>query len=526
MDDNVTENWLDKYKPQKSSDIIGDKYYVTAIKGFLDQFVGKKIIKKPNLLIIGKNGIGKTLTVDLLLKENSFEKITINLSNVITKKKTKKKSQQDLPTGPNKITTLKTPTGSSRSVDIIYSSIADNRKTVIETENSVSSIKYIKFKSVLIFDDVSTISNPKEKEAIKALVKMNNKHKRFPIIIISNVKHNKLVNEIRKIITYDTIDKKNTSTKKSQVSNGKKVPKEPNEIKMKAPDFSKLEEFIKYICKKENLKIISRHDDDEDIYSEIVLHSQYDVRCLIYCLEELKFLHGNSAITLENFMQYKQSSKMKDIDHNIYEATELLLNKYSGINDTMILYSEERATIPLMVHENYLLNIRLNYPSLSALNQINIICDISTNISESDKIDGLIYSTQWWGGQPLHCYFALTKVSWIINKMPDKLSIKEIDMYRYTQDYTKTSTRQINNKVIRKSRENIHFKKMMTNDFLHMTNIIKNLINKNNYEEVIEIMLAHNLSLKDLESIINIDRISPKFVINNKIKKLIKDKLE
>src|SRR5439155_8789540 len=113
-----------------------------------------------------------------------------------------------------KITTLKTPTGSSRSVDIIYSSIADNRKTVIKTENSVSSIKYIKFKSVLIFDDVSTISNPKEKEAIKALVKMNNKHKRFPIIIISNVKHNKLVNEIRKIITYDTIDKKNTSTKK------------------------------------------------------------------------------------------------------------------------------------------------------------------------------------------------------------------------------------------------------------------------------------------------------------------------
>jgi len=511
----ITTNWIDKYRPQKSENIIGDKYYANQIKKFLDQFTTNKNIVSPNFLIVGKNGIGKTLIVDLILHEYSFEKITINLSNVITAKKNKKKSQSEMTNVTKNIS--KTPTGSHRTVGIVYSSITDNNKPIIENANNglEESIKYVKCKSVLVFDDISTISNPKEKEAIKTLIKMNNKNKKFPIIIISNMKHNKLVNEIRKMVTYNINERT------------KKIQKIINEIKMKAPNYCEIEKFIKNICIKEQLNIISSKNDDDDIYSEIVTYSQYDMRRLINCLEELKLIHGNSNVTLDDFIQYQKSSKMKDIDPNIYEATELLLNKYTDINDSIMLYSEERATIPLMIHENYPLNIRLNYPTLSALEQINIICDISKNISESDKIDGLIYSNQCWNLQSIHGFYGCVMPSYHINRIPNKLSIKEIDRYIYTQDYTKTSTRKINNKVIRKSRENIYLKRMMTNDFLHITNIIKKLLMNNEYDSIIEIMNSHELSCKDIESIINIDRISrPKFVLGNKTKNIIKEKLK
>lgn len=559
---NITTNWLDKYRPQKSADILGDKFYAKHINTFLDQFSdanvaklaaiktvaktpkGKKVtrntqgsktvaVKKttikikaenskaksllmnPNLFIVGKNGIGKSLIVDILLQENSFEKITINLSNVVSTKKTKK-AQKNEP-----VKSQKAPTGLSRSVDVVYASIASNKNTMIKSDENGqnTSINYIKSKSVLVFDDISTISNPKEKEAIKALIKMNNKLRKFPIIIISNTKHNKLVNEIHKMVSYNILDKDG------------KIIKTFNEIKMRAPEYQEIEKFVKHICEKEKLKLIDDKDEDQNIYEEIIINSQFDIRKLIYSLEELKLLYEDDEvndINHEKFRKYQESAKMKDIDPNIYEATEILLNRYTGINDSITLYSEERATIPLMIHENYPLNIKLNYPMLSALKQMEIVCEISKNISESDKIDGIIYSHQCWNLQSIHGFYGCVMPSYHINKIPGKLSIKEKDRYVYAQDYTKTSTRKINNKVIRKSRENIFFKKMMTNDFLHITNILKKLLLNGEYNLIKEIIMVHNITCKEMESIINIDRITnPKFVLGtiarNVIKEMLKD---
>src|SRR3984885_10295139 len=95
------QNWLDKYKPQKSSDFLGDKYNINQIDKFIKQFYVKNkkqlTIKNPNIIITGTNGIGKTTIVDLILKENDFEKIIPDLSKIsITRKnKTKKIIEKD-----------------------------------------------------------------------------------------------------------------------------------------------------------------------------------------------------------------------------------------------------------------------------------------------------------------------------------------------------------------------------------------------------------------------------------------------
>nr|QZX43164.2 ATPase family [Mimivirus sp.] len=89
-------NWLEKYKPQHSSEIIGGKDNVIFIKNFLAQFnKSPEDITRPNLIIKGINGVGKTLITDLVIEESGFEKVVADLSNVSVCRKTKRKKKTE-----------------------------------------------------------------------------------------------------------------------------------------------------------------------------------------------------------------------------------------------------------------------------------------------------------------------------------------------------------------------------------------------------------------------------------------------
>ena len=414
------ENWLEKYRPTKLSDMLGDKRQINQIDKFIKLFIKKKSnsnsnsiednIPNPNLIISGTNGIGKSLVVDLVLKENNFEKVTADLSNVSIQRKNKKKAKNETP-------------GTNRSIRSYYIFLQNSRILTLEE-------KYKETKFALVFDNVSNISNKKEKEAIKAIVKLNNKLKKFPIILITNTKHSKTVNELRKSLTFSLKLTSGSATEK------KKTQKITNEIQMKSPSFDELELFIKNICKKELIKLASGTEDD-DLIVQIFEHAQFDVRRLINTLEELKMMYSTTKITSDIFTQYKISSKKKDLDPGIYEATKMLLNNYTDMDTALAIYSEDRSTIPLIVHENYPINIQAQYPKMQPKNQIELIHNISRSISESDKLDGLIYSNQCWNLQSVHGFYSCVMPSYYINKPPGKQSNKEI--YNYTQDYNKSS---------------------------------------------------------------------------------------
>src|SRR5690606_33798778 len=70
-----------------------------------------KKIAYPCILINGKNGIGKTLMVDLLLKEKGFERAVISLDNVVINK-TKKKNKD----------TISKASGENRTINVLYES--------------------------------------------------------------------------------------------------------------------------------------------------------------------------------------------------------------------------------------------------------------------------------------------------------------------------------------------------------------------------------------------------------------------
>ena len=477
------ENWLDKYKPKNLSEVIGDKTNINRVDKFIKQFTKKNInpdkIAYPNLIISGTNGIGKTLITDLVLKENGFEKIIADLSNISVARKTKRKNKSE-----------KECIGPNRTVKTYYMSLQSNKKLLSDGHYSTN-------KKALVFDDVSNVSNPKEKEAIKAIVKMNNKLKKFPIIIIANTKHSKTVNELRKMVTY-VIKKISTDGKKE---NSKVV----NEILLKAPTYNEIEKFLKYICAKEKLILVRHKNDDDDIYVELINHAQYDMRRLVNIIEELKMINKDNDVNWDKFEKYRETSKTKDMDPGIYEATSMLLDRYTTINNALAIYGEERATIPLMVHENYPINIRQQYPHMTATDQINTIFDISKCISESDKVDGLIYSNQCWNLQPVHGFYSCVMPSYYINRAPKKQH--RAIRYQYTQDYNKTSIKKINNKVIKKAQENQFLKKVSIYDFLYMASILKTLFDRKDRNGITELMKPYQLKVKEIESIIKIDKM-------------------
>ena len=353
--------------------------------------------------------------------------------------------------------------------------------------------------------------------------------KEFPIIVIASTKHSKTVNELRKIISYPIkirpTKTKTTTTTTTPVTTTRKISKKiTNEIVLKAPDYKDMENFTRKICANEKMNLVQKQSDDDDIYVLIIEHAQFDVRRLINILEELHSLYPDTPITLEKFEQFRETSKKKDLDPGIYEATRMLLNDYENMESALTMYGEERATIPLMVHENYPNNIRYQYPKLSMDEQIDIAYNISKSISESDKIDGLIYSSQCWNLQPVHGFYSCVLPSYYANKTPNK--DRKMETYKYTQDYNKTSIKKINNKVIKKAQEHQTLKKVSIYDFLYISSILKILLERKDFETIAELMKPYGLKLKEIESIIKIDKIKKtKTPITGKQRTMLKELL-
>lgn len=477
------ENWLDKYKPKKISKVLGDKFQIRFLNFFIKKFVKEKPdiskIYNPNVIITGMNGIGKTLIVDLILQENGFEKIVPDLSSIYVAKKNKRKNS----TGKESI-------NPNRSVITYY-------KMLVNNKNLLSDGSYRRSKVAIVFDDVTNISNPKEKEAIKSIIKLNNKHKQIPIFIIGNTKHSKIINDLRKMVTYSV-----RNTMEDGKKNNKKII---NEVKLNVPNVNDIIMFIDKICAEEDLRLIKRRTDEKDLHIQIIEHSQYDIRRLVNILEELKCIYKDGNVSMEELNLYCETSKKKDLDPGIYEATQSLLNEYVNMGTSLSLYGEERATIPLMVHENYPQNINKQYHKMSVEKQLDMMCNISKSISESDKVDGLIYSNQCWSLQSVHGFYSCVMPSHYINKAPNKASNREI--YKYTQDYNKTSIKKINNKVIKKAREHQFLKKVSIYDFLYMASILKTLLQRKDFVLIANLMKPYGLELKEIESIIKIDKI-------------------
>jgi replication factor C subunit 1 len=283
--------WINKYRPKNLNQIIGHK---NQINKFKDWLINIKTKPKNNALIItGNHGIGKTLTVRLILEEAGYLVKIIN---------------------PNEIKDLR--------------NLEDIEEYYNQNNSILSKLNFYKDKNnkiALIFDETENISLTSEKKYIMDIYKENNKTNSFPLIFISNNQHSKLLNDLKKNC---------------------------EEIRFFSPFTIEIKNLIKIICNNENFKI----NDVDELYDKIINFSQFDIKRLINILQELSF-HYEKIEDIKTLDTFFNKSRQKNIEIGLYEATEKLLNNYNDYETVIKLYESEKVLLPLMIHEHYLKKI-------------------------------------------------------------------------------------------------------------------------------------------------------------------------
>lgn len=180
---------IDKYTPKNIGELICNINNINQIREWLNTFDEatkllkrngllkkstkgrkKKIIdateqemghvnKKANLLIIGGHGIGKSLTVRLLLNDMKYEVIHLNSLN-------------------------------SDNLNIEFIEKIIKPSIFDEDPNS---------KKILLIDELESLITRNDKKNILNIIKTNNFSRNVPTIIISNEQHNSHLTEIKKI---------------------------------------------------------------------------------------------------------------------------------------------------------------------------------------------------------------------------------------------------------------------------------------------------------------------------------------
>lgn len=488
----MSELLISKYYPNNYNDIIINRHELMQIdewiknfekdkKTYLDNKITKgrekrkAFLKKPSLLILGSHGIGKSMLVDLVLKVNNIRKVKLDLNNI---KNASKEFILKLLSGMNIL----------------------NKINNIN-ENTSTNDKY-----AIVIDELESVITVNEKKVIQDIQKINNIYWKCPIIFISNNKHNKLLNVIK----------------------GNSII-----IKLKLPYDKDMYTLINKICIKENIKF-----NDNNIINKLIAHSQSDIRRLFRILQDMKDIKNGTIISSNFIDKYCIISKKKDIDMELFKATDYLLLKYNNINECLRIYEMDKPLLPLMIHHNYI-NFIINKNG-DMKDKYKIIFKISKLISYGDIIENYIYSDQNWNLHQLHGIFVCGFTSYYLNnsnlnginikssyineniyikKDKEKEDIEGSDksLSKFAADLNRTSIKHINKKNIIAS--NKIFNNMNIIDYIYLAKIINNLLSRKMIRKCADIMIQYNLEITDLDILMKIDKIKEKYILQLKDKK-------
>jgi replication factor C subunit 1 len=447
--------WINKYKPSNINQIIGNSEQISKFKDWL---LNLHNTKSQGIIISGNQGLGKTLTIKLILESLNYIVRIIN---------------------PNEIK-------DHRILDDFY----DYYNFVNSIYSKIQFNDMKNKKIVLIFDETENITLTSEKKYIMDIYKENNKIKSFPLIFISNNQHSKLLNDLKK-----------------------NCP----EIIFTNPPNQQLKELVKKISINESIKW-----ENDILIDKLIVFSQNDIRRLINIFEELSYHLTNNKVTTKIIDEFIEKSREKNVDIGLFDSTGRILNNYLDYESIIKLYESEKVLLPLMIHENYLKKIlNKNKDSWeNIINNIVKVTDSLSrgdNIETSIYTD-----QNWYLQNIHGFYTCLNTSFWINKKSNKANNYKiENQDIKFSSDLNKTSLKNINRKNIINLSKIINNKTnieiLMLNkicNHLIQNNMENNLINiLNGYNK--------DITIKEIELCLKIDKTTEFNTLASKDKKRI-----
>ena len=302
--------WINKYKPHNLNQIIGNTNQISKFRNWI---INLSSNKNQGIVISGNQGLGKTLTIKLILEELGYIPRIINPSEIKDHR--------------------------------IYDDFNDYYNFSSSIYSKVNFAEKRNNKIALIFDETENITLTSEKKYVMDIYKENNKSKSFPLIFISNNQHSKLLNDLKKGCS---------------------------EITFISPSINELKQFVKKISLLENINW-----DNDNLIDKLIIFSQYDIRRLINLLQELSYHSYNHKINDTIINEFIDKSREKNIDIGLFDSTDRILNNYLDYESIMKLYESEKVLLPLMIHENYLKKVlnKTKEPWENIINRIVKISD-------------------------------------------------------------------------------------------------------------------------------------------------------
>lgn len=337
------DSWLDKYKPVKISDISTNLAASKAIQAWLHDYDKMRVSKdekkvkgqkknkniKSCMTISGNHGIGKTTTVNVILKDLGYSAINLDID------------------------ALK----NSKNIEATIKKILKETNIMKILVNTVQT----KQKHAIIVDELEGISGQTEKTSLIQLQRLNDQNWYCPIIFIMNSQHNKFMSDIKKASL---------------------------EVKMWPPYDSELEKILLKISNNENIQI--KH---KSVANKIIMHSQYDIRRLVTIMEDLKNTYSGKVILPEMMEEYCFSSNSKkDTDIDLYKATNELIYNYESVDNCLRLFETEKVLLPLMMQQNYIValnNKKSNYDLYLKISDLLSFGDVIENYIYGDQNWGM-----------------------------------------------------------------------------------------------------------------------------------------
>lgn len=176
------KTWVEKYRPQKFEDLIGQEQAIETIKKYFENFPPKT--KKRGILLGGSPGIGKTTMVQVLASEKNAEIFEMNASDFRNKKSIEEKLipvlKQTSLFKENKIILIDEIDGLSGTKDrggvsTLKKLIEVSPYPVFCTANEIWTKKLSDIRKVSTLVELKEIPPSKTKELLKKILEKENK---------------------------------------------------------------------------------------------------------------------------------------------------------------------------------------------------------------------------------------------------------------------------------------------------------------------------------------------------------------